>query len=1668
MEPADEPDETIYNLRKKLTDILEADVDGLFNDLSPLFLLSLEDHVELSESDSPEEKREMIINALLQKGERFCETILSHLEIMIPRSQDASDEKMNAFSEMMLQFKVKDDRISKLTLKNILDIGHENIEDVDPQTVEEIPWHFIRKLMALNRNGRKTQVKRPQKEKKLQAMYDDFDSDDDDDENYLSGSFHPLDILCFVLHCSDVFLQQEILVKMSMCQFAIPLLLTAGDGPNCTFMLWAMRDIVKRWRPISLVKSKGFMEDNLVNISMPTFSFVRLGKSKLSKSKILNTIISPSGQYHDFFIHDNMECGNIQRKISDGLVEASWYFPVGKENSDNFPVPIAVTNLRGNLESNWKQFSFLTQVSTAVFIFVDNISENEFLLLSQCSNSDAKFYFIISPSHGKPVNRQTLKTLKQLFPVLKIDTRNVLKKDNTSNDAELTNNIKVIITAILENSPKRIKLEDMSDTAYELGILVDESSSECQDAEKCAIEITEEIRDVSLYKTQTMKLQGDLWKQVSQIEKEMCRRKKQGDRNGEEYKSQLRQRHVELHKLQNQHDLPNGMVKFISAITNLSYKKKHYFLKSMAFKLDAITRQKMSTLKAEYKKKLKNGTNNQQELDQLDKKIFASSLGVQNFMRELGQFYEAEWSMVQEKIITRKERQFTKIPGISADLLLDGFPLELIDGDASNVPMRWITDVLTELDNKTGGGCRLRVITVLGVQSTGKSTLLNTMFGLQFPVASGRCTRGAFMTLIKVKENFKDELGCEFILVIDTEGLKAPEMASLDDSYEHDNELATLVIGLSDITIINMAMENIAEMKDTLQIVVHAFLRMKEIEKKPSCHFVHQNVSDVSAHDNIMRDRKKLLEQLDEMTKAAAKMEKKSGITSFSDVMGYDFEKNNWYIPGLWQGVPPMATINHGYSENVYELKKCLFDFIKTNQYSNRPQTMSDFIKWVQFVWNAVKYEKFIFNFRNSLVADAYNQLSVKNSQWEWTLCKHVHNWLTQTETKIKNISPDNLTNENCAQFKEELQQVLRDEGKKMSDLLEKYFEEGSENVQLIERYKEDFFRSAIFLKKELERDALNKFEEAVRIHKEKHKVHCIQSHCLKLIEEEVTNLLETYRKNDFKLSFSEIKSEFEKVWEKTISDLQIRALEKRDVSQAMLQLLRNEMSCKGASLNEAILNVKGLAEYGQLDFQMDTKYIDTTWLSLKCNKVYVSPDYYDKIHDLADLIIDTCNMYVRQKVASKRDYDDTYSKELLHMINERLQEKSVSKMHISSLFELEIKFLVFGRAASMFQKMHDDFVQENDPRNCLETFRPQYLSTFEKMLHEKDDCQHRARCFTDVCLKPAITEYIFKHLGKEIMEDILNGCGSLKFCNRTFFQFSVLEELLTKNDFRQYVEYINKYETYVKNWIVNFISSQYEELSCLKILQENILTPIVKKIKEALNNTKSLKSPTVSTFLQNVCQMLSNDLVISKNETKAILFHNKANVKQFSTDIQFFLTEVQEKILADIKLLNIKTILSKVALKPQDELFKRLIGCGKQCPFCKVPCEAGATDHKEHFSSVHRPQGLGRYRWNKTADLVPTICSTHVFSEGSFLNSDTNGKFHPYKDYRAIYPDWAIQPDPSIKSSDYWNFIFTQFNEQFAKEYNAKPAKLPEGWQDITTNEALIGLREIFCMKLE
>ncbi|KAJ8377675.1 hypothetical protein AAFF_G00255200 [Aldrovandia affinis] len=1070
---------------------------------------------------------------------------------------------------------------NKLTLSTVLEIDGETLTDESIQSLKSLPWCFLRRLMMVNVTARS--VRCANKPDTASQTGDSFlDTLDSPQGN--SNKVNPLDLLTAVFLCSDGFLQQEMVLKMSMCQFSVPLLLPKGDAQQCTLVLWAMRDIVKKFKPHSLADPRGFVEGSIVLTDLPLVSFVRLGSSSLSKSQILNQVLSNPQQYHDTFVHRNMVCGDTPRMISDGLVEISWCLPSGNRNIDIFSEPVAIANLRGDLSDFQTQYSFLCRMSAAVFVFCDDFGTDCNLLGSQHTQAHL---FLVSNSQSRSFNKDDFRRRVSEF---QLQPSNIIMKGPEMNDSEFVKKLRLAISDLLKRNLNKISVEQMSVVAHKFEILVDEDYVSCQRGKQMATEITARIFDIPEYKEKMLPLQGTPWKQLAKLEKEECRLKNAGEKNIEMYKSELSEQKQKLREQQRAHGISEPMSCFIKAMSG-STEERAYFLKWMRINLDNLSRKNLSSLREKYKQECQNSSENKERIAELDQQMSSCSLGVEHFLREMGQLYESACSL-PEGHTSRKQMQ--GLPQLCAELLLEGFPLELVDGDASNIPLQWVTQVLKELHRLTQ--YKIRVVTVLGVQSTGKSTLLNTMFGVQFAVSSGRCTRGAFMLLIRVKEDFKRQLGCDCIMVIDTEGLKSPELAQLDDSYEHDNELATLVVGLSDITIINIAMENSTEMKDILQIVVHAFLRMKEVGRKPCCQFVHQNVPDISAHDKNLRDRKLLLEQLNEMTQAAAKMEKRGNNRKFTDVMAYDPEKNNWYIPGLWHGTPPMAPVNAGYSESVNLFKRSVIEMFKEQKSKeNPPHTFNKFIEWTRSLWKAVKYENFIFSFRNSLVADAYTRLCMEFNKWEWAFRKNMYSWLMQAETKVSNFNtvaaqtqPSFNVADLLSRLKSEATLEL-DKGEKLIlDNLTEYYKRQEGHVHLVEKYKEDFVNSAKSVRRETENSVKNKIEAAVEIRKGMFRLESIKKNHTITMEQKVLKLIERCRESKIPLSDQQLEDEFGKMWDETVKELCFSGLDRQDIVQDIYLQLRTNVGRESGLVHEIVSNVGNLVECGKEPFKVN------------------------------------------------------------------------------------------------------------------------------------------------------------------------------------------------------------------------------------------------------------------------------------------------------------------------------------------------------------------------------------------------------------------------------------------------------------------------------------------------
>uniref|UniRef100_A0A8C1QMV6 VLIG-type G domain-containing protein n=1 Tax=Cyprinus carpio TaxID=7962 RepID=A0A8C1QMV6_CYPCA len=1413
------------------------------------------------------------------------------------------------------------------------------ITDVTVQSLSDLPWLFLKRLMMLQRTARSVTCSSSDRTE------DSEWNDDQETESDCLQSVNPLDILTAVFLCSDSFLQQEMIMKMCMCQFAVPLLLPNSKNNQITLMLWAMRDIVKKYRPHSLSDSSKFVEERIALSEMPLVSFVRLGRCNISKSEILNKLLSNPQQYTETFVHFNMDCGNINKKISNGLVEMTWYLPCGKKNIDVFPEPVAIANLRGDIQNFETQYTFLREASAAVFVFF----EPQFLdsqLISVPSQRHIPQLFFVGDSNNE--------IIKATVNELKLKKSNFIFKAK-QNDAEFVGKIKSKLQDAIKDNNHKMSVVRLAEFAHNLGILVDEDAEECQRAKARADEITSKINDIVQFKMEKLPFVED-YKSDLQIEKRKLRE--------EQYRTEM----------------STTMGCFISAISS---PEKAYFLKWLRINLENRSHEVLPRLRELYKQKCQDVCKNKTEIAELDKKISNSSLGVEHFIREMSQLYEAAVS-VSEDALYRKQLQH--LPKLCAELLLDGFSLELVDGDSSNIPEKWLSSVFSELNTLVEPKNKIMVVTVLGVQSSGKSTLLNTMFGVQFAVSSGRCTRGAFMQLIKVAEECNAELNCDYIVIIDTEGLKSPELAQLDNSHEHDNELATLVVGLSDVTIVNIAMENSTEMKDILQIIVHAFLRMKEIGKKHTCLFVHQNVADVSAHDSNMRDRKFLLEHLDEMTQAAAKMENKLEFNKFTDVMNYDTGEGDHYIPGLWHGNPPMAPVSIGYSESVYDLKKHLMEIFRHYKSSD----MNEFIRWTKDLWTAVKFEKFIFSFRNSLVADAYMKLCTEYNTWDWTLRQKMHTWALEGETKILNHgkfeNSEQCTIEDfCCHLLQKADVELSKGEDEISSKIKSYYEQGEGHVELVESYRQDFINSAKSLKKELSDSITNKLNAALLRRNAMMKVEGIKKTYMDTMEKKVLDLLKFCRENKSDMSDSMLNEAFEKMWQETVRTFSYTGLQQQNI------ILR-------------------------FFYRSQIKIVQ----------------------EMSDKLIRDCCEFVEAKRESKDDYDDTYIREILNMIDERLKSHEDLKEDV----ELPLKLHICGFASREFQDIHNQFIQNNNPQTALEDFKQTYRCKFIDLYLERDQCQKTADEFMNNCIRPALEKYMSDVLGMKMADEMKTGENTHIF--ETSFQIFVLKNLLDSK-FETYLRFIKSYETFVKDFIFDKVREHFTAENRMFKLEENLLIDVIREITLAIEEAEQDSTINdIKGFIQVICRKLQERLVIPRDIVDKIGTLNNANPQKIAECLHCSLQDMDKSLKASFQKSSFESRIKHLQTKPQDVLFKRLQGCGKQCPFCQAPCEAGGEAHSKHFVSIHRPEGL-----------VTDICTSSVNSDSCFKCHDTKDQWHPYKEYNTIYPDWRIDREPSIETSAYWIYVMAQFNNRFAEEYDAKPVDIPSSWEGITKIQA-------------
>ncbi|XP_053388866.1 interferon-induced very large GTPase 1-like [Mercenaria mercenaria] len=1076
-------------------------------------------------------------------------------------------------------------------------------------------------------------------------------------------------------------------------------------------------------------------------------------------------------------------------------------------------------------------------------------------------------------------------------------------------------------------------------------------------------------------------------------------------------------------------------------------------------------------------------------ITKLEERIDEASFTVQHFFREIGHIYEAilELNLKSPSLGMPPLDQITKIMG---RLVADGHQLELIDGESFYMPYRWTKIVLQQVD-RCIDSAKVMTLSVLGLQSSGKSTLLNTMFGSQFSTRTGRCTRGVHVQLIPANtSSFKEIISpFSYVLVADTEGLRSPELSHVQ--HEHDNELATVITGIGDITMLNIMGENTSEIRDILQVIVHAFMRLKltnrDLDIRKSCAFIHQNVTDSSAAENMISGLSKLMQTLDEMTKESARSEGILEITTFNQVIEFDINSQVWYLKNLWLGNPPMAKVNNEYSERVVDIKCKIIQ--KALQMSGKSyKSLTDILEQTYNLWKGVLNEDFVFSFRNSVEIRAYMEMEgvVQDQLW------HIESFIRE---KLLNISQNTFAG--CDQkynlrsvaekLITDLNRVLADEKCKAEAIIKTYFDKNKYKDIIIQWKSGQQSRIDILCLK-LEQS----IREQIGKRLEKRSVEILTVASRERHEEELRKRSMKVA-NLFKgktLTRNEISELFVEVWQTFLDKIDTTSYTAEKNRKAMITVfencLENIFKQHHLLLKEALewssylkplpdlKRLEGSFKFTEIN-EKDISYTLTLKQKIfqKGKEMFGGKNTMSNVSESVNQIFATTDDKIKQLCQVNDEITEMSVNNLMHELDESLHAivRGKPDYDFKTPFYVKLHVHVSRYAHPVFEKHNDIYFRTQGIVARLEQYRQQQEISFEAHLSNRQSEDIVAKLFSHV-IEGFADDWTSQNLPNKVTDELHSKLPSVK--NRAIIE--ICSDILDKDSFNHFIRYIRAPKDYVSVWIAAKANDHLfsKDSRVYSRLANSLLQSVFNSVKTCLHNTKNSYTgkppPSMEKWINDFHVSLKKaNFTIPLENFRNVKMEVKQieNVEYLTNEILAHMVASQEKMHAKYRSHDRNSV-KWSDTNPIERITKKIWGCPEQCAFCGEPC-AKNEDHdgSDHYSIQHRPSCCNGTRDKTTAMASLPSCefniqSTYTHNCPAFnyaCNKDTRkdcAERHPFRDYKKFLPKWGIPPSSNMHdTSKFWMWFVATYKQDLQKYYDYKVDNVPSSWNEITKEQA-------------
>ncbi|XP_060580808.1 interferon-induced very large GTPase 1-like [Ruditapes philippinarum] len=1508
---------------------------------------------------------------------------------------------------------------------------------------KDLPWTLLRGLINVNSDARDHTMNADESKQ----TDDDILEIDDDSNDELS----PLDVFHVVFQCCNSMLQELLFQKLYLCKRAVPFIhIRYQDNLPCA-AIWPLRSLkIHSKLEISEPSSK-FLEIGVLDIPCNVVTVARIGRPDFSKSTLINELLSDNE--NKVFYNQDCNKGKTKRFLSGGSVDMFW-LPVVP---DRFIFEKAITflNIRGDFDEsrsdNIKEFTMALTDCLLIVLDIETIVNDKHSF--QCILTYFTSHRIILVIVGPIIGNSKIKCLKDLNDNWKkkaFDIRLVFTHPQTGpkNVLEISKDVSCKLKAQLEGFEAKSLENRISSKRM---IKTDEEDEHCLAGRKYAEElftssnINYDIKQplermITPFYSSASKELGSLMKSLQRAKNEKERSK-----------------HVKAITCTKEDQLkrvPNFVVEFTKCLSKLyADQLRIYFF--------------LSWINIFFQKKGKAWHMPVEDTFKYD-----------YILREIGYIYDALISL-------RKNPEDYELPPPKqiaetfSTLFIDGYPLELIEGDNFYLPSEWINLVLGSV-SKTTKGSKILSLSILGVQSSGKSTFLNTMFGSQFSASSGRCTRGIHMQLIPVNSKPISSLSpFDSVLVLDTEGLRAPEL--YNGMYEHDNELATIVTGIGDISMINILGENAGEIHEVLQVIVHAFLRLKianeNLDIFKCCYFIHQNVTGATAREKREQALKKLTTSLDIATKEAADLQGITDLNSFNDIIEFEMSSGVWYLSNLWQGIFPMASVNTEYSSQVRCFRKELLEKALEIRHKSY-KSITEIALHINELWKGVLSEDFLFSFRSNLELKAHVQLSEEMDRHKFEMENIMHQTVTdlfRNQDSVQ-IEDDCLYSPN--KFNESLRAKLNEEESAFLNKICEYFE-ASEYRKIIYPWKDGTLECfKMFCRQLLDQSRFEclKMYENMKVYKWTQKIDNVLKD--RLFAESV-KLAQKMRETDFKPDDKNIRKRFNEIWELFSTPYLSESLKQNDIElseifkNALYDIFSNDKALLRPHLEKkdfTYLETKLKGTFDDLDIRQTgrirVRFLNDIVRKISGSEITVIKEHIEQLFDRIDTKL---KFYCLEETNITKQAVRHFLSEIKDMMT-RFKTENVLKFHLDKTMSIQIFIHISRRTMYLFEKQQQRFVETIQSRVTELKFQAEkfFFSSLDERKKKEQALLEMKRIFTTSCretVEISLAISVKKELNKKLPT------------SKVVILREAMKSLVESSKFECFQEYINCPNMYLEKWISKkvthiFASGKDSKQDIYFKAASELIQIQVQKIRQAVQ-----KSPcdSVDSYVEGLIENLKSEGIIidSLNSVKQSLNNqNNADLESFKDSLITNLVEIESSLTEQFAYVDLNDVKWR-GLNPILEIIKKATGCPEQCPYCAEPCILDLNHDRKHVCFRHKPKGCRGIHTLGWKSIILSTCSLDVKSSKkhscevfSFKCNEGEERacpkqFHSYSHYKKHFPSWDIGTSDTTDNCTIWKWYIVKFRKELYDK-GLDLSRIPLAWADITVSDVLLSLEVI------